>query len=101
MNFEQFWSKLSKEKKDIRLETSARKQGFTFSFDDKFNEVVVVPESTNIPRHILRNDFHNVWNKFKEINGDPYRPAFYQRVTHNASYILTIMNHLLKGDKVS
>jgi len=99
MKMEQFWSKIQKQKGSLHLETAARKQKFTVSYDQKYDEFVVVPDSTEIPRHIPRKDFEKVWEVAKKIKGDPFRPAFYQRVTHSASYILVIMEHILRGGK--
>lgn len=99
MKFEDFWKKIQKEDGKLKLKTRARGQDFTVSYDSHYDEVVVVPESTKMPRHIVRKDFEKVWSKFKEIEGDPYRPGYYQRDTHNASYILAIMEHFLKGGK--
>ena len=100
MKFDSFWDRINKHNDGFRLETKSRHQEFIFSYDSKYDEVIVIPESTSIPRHITQRDFENVWKKFKEIPGDAYRPAFYQRVTLNASYILAIMEHFLKGAKV-
>ena len=97
MKMEHFWEKVQRQRVDLHLETAARRQKFTVSYDPKFDEIVVVPESTEIPRHIPKKDFGKVWEHSKKVSGDLFRPAFYQRVTHNASYILVIMDHFLKG----
>lgn|SRR5574341_854878 len=100
MKFEDFWKRIQKDTGKLTLYTRARKQEFTVSYDAHYDDVVVTPESTKMPRHIFRKDFERVWEKFKDIEGDAYRPGYYQRDTHNASYILTIMEHFLKGERI-
>ncbi len=101
MKFDNFWNKIQKQRNDVRLETISRKQGFILSYDQKFDEAIIVPDSTQIPRHIPRKDFEKVWLQFKEIKGDAFRPAFYQRTSLNASYILPIMKKHLGGSNVN
>ena len=100
MKLDQFWSKLEKLSRPITLKTRARKQEFELLYDSRYGDVVVTPFATKMPRHILRQDFERVWNKFKQIDGDSFRPGYYQRDTLNASYILVMMEHFLAGEKV-
>jgi len=100
MQLEQLWSKLARLSKPLTLKTRARGQEFEISYDSHYNDIVVTPFTTKMPRHILHYDFEKVWKKFKQIDGDPFRPGYYQRDTHNASYILAIIEHFLKGEKV-
>ena len=55
---------------------------------------MVIPTATNLPRDINKADFANVYEKMRELNRkyeDVFRPALYQRITRNSSYVLPII----------
>ncbi len=95
MDFEEFWDRTKKFlEKEVELET-VTKASFRTYFDKDAGVVVVVPLSTNLPRDINKGDFKNVYLKMKELrrrHDNVLRPAFYQRLTRNSSYILPIIN---------
>jgi hypothetical protein len=67
---------------------------FRAEFDNGVGVVVVIPTSTGLPRDINRGDFKNVYEKMRELRrkySDIFRPALYQRITRNSSYILPII----------
>jgi len=69
---------------------------FEVAYDSSYDELVVIPSSTKMPRHITKKDFRKVWEKFVKVEGDPYRPGYYQRETRNASYILALVKDILE-----
>ncbi len=97
MEFEEFWEQTKKYLSiEIDLETITRSKFKTF-FDSSAGVVVVIPESTGLPRDINKGDFKNVFEKMKELrrrHTDVFRPVLYQRVTRNSSYILPIIKEV-------
>ena len=98
LNFGSFWSYISEElKEEKKKKTFGREKSFSCYYDENYDAVVVKPESTRLPRDVIKSDFRRVWERFLEIREDPelekeaFRPALYQRITRNASYILPLM----------
>jgi len=69
---------------------------FEVAYDSSYDELLVIPSSTKMPRHITKTDFRKVWEKFVKVEGNPYRPGHYQRETRNASYILALVKDILE-----
>jgi hypothetical protein len=94
MDFEEFWESTKKFLvQGAELETISR-ANFKTNFDSAGGVIVVIPHSTNLPRDINKNDFKNVFEKMKDLNrryDNVFRPALYQRITRNSSYILPII----------
>lgn len=94
MIFDEFWEHTKKYLANgVELETISRAK-FTSRFDSSGGVVVVIPESSNLPRDVNKNDFKNVYEKMRELRrkyDDIFRPALYQRITRNSSYILPII----------
>jgi hypothetical protein len=94
MHFDEFWENTKKFlTKGVELETITRAK-FKTNFDSAGGVIVVIPVSTNLPRDINRSDFKNVYEKMRELRRryeDIFRPALYQRITRNSSYILPII----------
>jgi hypothetical protein len=94
MEFEEFWENTKKFlNQGIELETITKSK-FKSSFDSAGGVIVVTPLSTNLPRDIIKGDFKKVYEKMKELRrryDDTFRPALYQRITRNSSYILPII----------
>ncbi|HDY74534.1 MAG TPA: hypothetical protein ENH51_05435 [Euryarchaeota archaeon] len=94
MEFDEFWENTKKLlARDIELETISRTK-FKAGFDSTGGVIVVTPNSTNLPRDVSKGDFKKVYQKMRELKrkyGDIYRPALYQRITRNSSYILPII----------
>jgi hypothetical protein len=80
--------------KETCLKTISTRQEFKVVYDGTYDEIVVTPQSSKMPRHITKSDFRKVWEKFVIITDQPYRPAHYQRETRNASYILALIKAL-------
>jgi hypothetical protein len=79
--------------KGVELETISRSK-FKANFDGGGGVIVVVPSSSNLPRDVNKSDFRNVYEKMRELRRkyeDVFRPALYQRITRNSSYILPII----------
>jgi len=97
MEFNEFWEKVKNYlTQGIELETIT-KSGFKANFDRDAGVIVVTPKSTMLPRDINKGDFRNVYNKMKDLSRkqlDIYRPALYQRLTRNSSYILPIIKEV-------
>jgi len=92
LNFDAFWARIRELfVEGVEVETLSMKQVFRAVYDPRYDEVVAIPASTKVPRHISRSDFLRVWEKFQKVDGDPYRPGHYQHETRNASYILALM----------
>lgn len=93
MKFDEFWKRIQKETEGLKLHTLARKREFTVSYDAHNDEAVVVPVSTNTPRRVPRREFARLWYKLEQVEGEPYRAKYYQRDSHNASYILALIEY--------
>ena len=101
MDFETLWSHLQERySNEVSLKTTSAGREFNAVYDRSYDLVAVMPLSTKMPRHITRRDFQNLWDKFMKIEGDPYRTAYYQRDTRNASYILAMIKDVLEQEKV-
>ncbi|RMF91660.1 MAG: hypothetical protein D6733_00575 [Methanobacteriota archaeon] len=94
MEFEEFWEGTKRFlEKGVELETITKAR-FKAEFDRDAGVIVVVPASTGLPRDINKGDFRNVYERMKELRRkfrDIMRPALYQRITRNSSYILPII----------
>ncbi len=94
MDFDEFWESSKRYlEKGVDLETISNAK-FKANFDSSGGVIVVTPFSTNLPRDVNKNDFKNVFEKMKELRRryeDVFRPALYQRITRNSSYILPII----------
>lgn len=94
MDFEEFWENTKKFLvRGVELETISRAK-FKTNFDSAGGVIVVIPLSTNLPRDINKNDFKNVFKKMTDLRrryDNVFRPALYQRITRNSSYILPII----------
>ena len=94
MEFDEFWENTKKVlAKDIELETISKTK-FKTVFDSTGGVIVVTPSSTNMPRDVNKSDFKKVYLRMRELKrkyDDIYRPALYQRITRNSSYILPII----------
>ena len=94
MEFDEFWESTKKFLANgVEVETISRAK-FKAQFDTAGGVIVVVPVSTNLPRDVNKNDFKKVYEKMKELRrryDDIFRPALYQRITRNSSYILPII----------
>ncbi len=103
MQFDEFWENTKKFlAQGVELETISRAK-FKAQFDTSGGVVLVIPESTNLPRDVNKKDFKNVYEKMRELRrryDDIFRPALYQRITRNSSYILPIIKAVqTKGGK--
>jgi hypothetical protein len=74
-----------------RLETSARGSGFQVQLTD--GGLRYVPESTGQPRPDTWSRIEDVLARF--VDSGSTQPGDYQDVTHNASYVLTILERVL------
>jgi len=101
MDFETLWSHIRERySNETSLKTTSTEREFNAVYDGSYDLVLVTPLSTKMPRHITRRDFQNLWDKFMKIEGDPYRTAYYQRDTRNASYILAMIKDVLEQENV-
>jgi len=100
LDFEAFWARIRELLSgEVEVETLSARQVFRAVYDPEYDEVVAIPASTKVPRHISQSDFLRVWEKFRKVDRDPYRAGHYQRETRNASYILALMRLILgKGE---
>lgn len=100
MNFADLWGRIQKLlASEVETETVSRGKRFKAAYDSEYDEIIVTPLSTKVPRHISARDFRVVWEKSRRIEGDPYRPAYYQRESRNASYILTLIKTVLGEER--
>jgi hypothetical protein len=94
MDFDEFWENTKKLlAQDFELETISKTK-FKTGFDSTGGVIVVTPSSTNMPRDVSKGDFKKVYLRMHELKRkyeDIYRPALYQRITRNSSYILPII----------
>ena len=99
IGFETLWARIrDRYSNEIGLETISTGCEFKAMYDSSYDVVVVTPLSTKMPRHITKRDFRNIWKKLVKIEGDPYRPGYYQRETRNASYILALIKDILEEE---
>ncbi len=95
IDIEDVWTQLQGHfSKETRLKTISGQREFKAVYDRAYDEIVVTPDSTMMPRHITKIDFRKVWAKFVTIKEKPYRPGYYQRETRNASYIIALIKAL-------
>jgi len=64
-------------------------------------DIIITPLSTGEERPFPMNEFFKIW----ELAGDlpkqeRYNPGNYQQDTYNSSYILTLIQHILKNDEI-
>jgi hypothetical protein len=88
MEFDEFFLERGAE-----LETISRAK-FKANFDGSGGVIVVIPLSTNLPRDVNKSDFKKVYEKMRDLRrryDNVFRPALYQRITRNSSYILPII----------
>jgi len=97
LEFEDFWGYISEFLVEEQEIGTVRGTSFKCRYDREYDAVVVRPKKTNLPRDVTRGDFNRVWERFlevreeKEFKNDLFRPALYQRITRNASYILPLL----------
>jgi len=82
---------------EAELTTISTHREFKAVYDGLYDEIIATPLSTKMPRHITKNDFRKVWEKFVKVETNPYRPGHYQRETQNASYTLALIKEILEG----
>jgi len=64
-------------------------------------EVIITPASSGKQRPININDFYKIWNIAKTLpKHEQLHPKNYQTDTMNASYILTLIELILKGQEI-
>jgi len=97
IDFEALWSQTrDRYSNEVELKTISTQREFKVIYDGSYDEVVVTPLLTKMPRHITKTDFRRVWEKFVKVEVNPYRPGHYQRETRNASYILALIKDILE-----
>jgi len=96
-DFENFWEYISELLVDEQEIGTVRGTSFRCRYDSEYDAFVVKPKKTNMPRDVTKGDFSRVWERFMEVReeeeykNDLFRPALYQRITRNASYILPLL----------
>jgi len=98
MDFESVWVQVrNRYSSETMLTTISTRREFKAVYDGSYDEIIVMPLSTKMPRHITKKDFQRVWEKFVKVEVNPYRPGHYQRETQNASYTLALIREILEG----
>jgi len=97
MDFEVFW-KLIQKGTETELVTLSQRKPFLFRFDNSSNSVEIIPNSKS-PRVSQKIKFKNVWDVAKKST-DPFFVTQYAKITFNSSYIVAIMKHFLKDEKI-
>ena len=97
MDFESVWKQVrNRYSSEVELTTISTHREFKALYDSSYDEIIVMPLSTKMPRHITKKDFRKVWEKFVKVEVNPYRPGHYQRETQNASYTLALIKEILE-----
>ena len=105
MNFQTFWNTVKSNSHDFVLKTLDRGLEFQISPNSNYplipnNDVLyVTPKSTGKERPIQKSQFMKVWEYSKSIT-KPYIPSNYTLITHNSSYIVSLMKHVLGEQKI-
>jgi len=77
------------------------KQGKEFDAVYSVPEVIITPFSSGKERPININDFWKIWKLARDLpKHEQLRPGNYQTDTVNASYILTLIDLILKGQEI-
>lgn len=97
MNFETFWN-IIKNNNGIELLTLSQKKPFLFKFDNSNDSIQIIPNSKD-PRSTNRIKFQEIWNIAKKST-TPFIPSQYAQITFNSSYLVAIMKHILKNEKI-
>ena len=116
MNFNEFWMRLQSElKQEKKFETLKRKKKFKAYLEYTRNEeyvVRVMPESGKIRGSIPSNEFKGIWNDMKKysnetrfVNKDGRLGSFLRKNREksnsmNVSYILKLVQHIVKNQKM-
>lgn len=99
IDFESVWTQVrNRYSSEVELTTISTHREFKAVYDSSYDEIIVMPLSTKMPRHITKKDFQRVWEKFVKVEVNPYRPGHYQRETQNASYTLALIREILEGE---
>lgn len=117
MNFQEFWKKLQVElKQEKKFETLKYKRKFKAYLEYNKNEeyvVRVMPESGKIRGPIPSNEFKGIWNDVKKysnetrfVNKDGRLGSFLRKNgersnSMNMSYILKLVQHIVKNQKMN
>ena len=81
------------------LQTSTQDKEFDAVYSAP--EVVITPISSGIERPIHINDFYKIWKIAKTLpKHEQLHTKNYQTDTMNASYILTLIELILKGQEI-
>lgn len=97
MNFEIFW-KLIQNSNETELVPLSQKKPFSFKFDTSHNAVEIIP-NTKYPRSTQKITFQLIWDMGKKST-TPFMPGQYAKITYNSSYLVAIMKHFLKNEKI-
>lgn len=102
MNFETFWSELSKNTSlGKEFFTPARKKPFSATFHK--GSIIVKPSKIPVTeRPINRNEFSKVWNKATKLSaGQRFIQKNYHDETFSSSYIVAMMKSIVKDDDIT
>jgi len=88
--------------------TITTKQTFqTLKQDKEFDavyfqgDIIITPLSTGEERPVPLNEFFKIWKLVGDMSKqERYNPGNYQQDTYNSSYILTLIQHILKDDEI-
>lgn len=100
MKFDDFWQSVIK-KLAVPTTLATLDQSKPFRCRYYADDIIVTPESTERERPIDKTQFQKVWKRAcRLVAQDQFKPGTYQDLTVNASYIVTVMNHMLKQEKI-
>lgn len=72
---------------------------FKATYDSEYNQIVIVPIKTGIPRRINFTEWERFVNKYNDIENGPYnplRPGHYAQVSFNSSYLIALVKSIQK-----
>ena len=100
MKFDEFWDILIKKLRTKHTFTTLKRpQKFDAIYS--FNEVIITPHSSKLPRKPTKTNFKMIWKS--ECSFDPderYAVSNYKQTSGNASYILTLIKVILDDQEM-
>ncbi len=94
MSFTEDWNEIAEWLSGQRSIELSKGGKFKARYIGEVNSIEIVPIKTGIPRRINENQWDIFIEKFKEVKRsgyDPYRPGHYAHISHNASYLVAIL----------
>lgn len=88
------WKVLREWLKRRRKVSLPRGRPFQVGFEERRDEIIIVPAESGIERRVSRPEWDRFVDKFNSVEEsryDPLRPGHYARLTFNSSYLVALV----------